>query len=131
MMSERSQVQIDSRSPVGKAMILQSLSVVPLLATYTIPIHVVESHILGIIFRGSLIALAVFQGLAVRAVLQREDYGLGISLGISILALLVSIAAGFYAIIVYSNHFLGIYLIIVGMVNTMLLTLLSELKKAQ
>nr|KXH72190.1 MAG: hypothetical protein AM325_01575 [Candidatus Thorarchaeota archaeon SMTZ1-45] len=126
-MSYRPTITVNSL--IGRALVLQVLSAILTIGSLIVFVGGLSIDIEWLVIMGTLYVLGFIQMLVTRVVMQRVDDSISASLVVAILALLFSLIVGFFWILQPSFELLGIYYIIVGMINAILLTLLLEVRR--
>ena len=121
---------LEVRSPIGRALLLQVISVLLIMGTSILPVLTLHIGFLWFVILSSLWVIAFIQMLVVRAVLQKEDWGVSAALLVAIIALLLSVIAGVSWIIPLVDILNGIYFIVIGIVNALLLGILAMIRKS-
>ena len=117
-MAEKDVLPLNSKSLLGRAMMLQTLSGIMIVGSLAVRIPPIDEEWIGLSLVGGLIVIGLSQILSMRAVLQKDSWGISASNTLSILAVLFSLVVGFFWIIQYTEILLGLYFIVVGMLNT-------------
>ncbi|MFW9964931.1 MAG: hypothetical protein ACFFCX_15280 [Candidatus Sifarchaeia archaeon] len=120
---------IEASSLVGRALLLQAFSAILIIGSLLIFVTGIIVNISGVAVMSVLYMIGFVQMLVTRYVMQGEAGGITVAFVVAIIAFLVSLIVGFYWIIQTTFPLIGIFYIIVGMVNTILIGLLQEVRK--
>ncbi|MHA2144008.1 MAG: hypothetical protein ACXAB0_01050 [Candidatus Thorarchaeota archaeon] len=122
-------LSIEVSSPVGRAALLQVLSAILIMGTIAMPVVTLHVGFMWFLVLGGLWIIAFLQMLVVRGVLQKEGWGVSAALVVSIIALLLSVMAGFSWFSYLFDIFTGAYFIVIGIVNMIAAFFLGEVRR--
>jgi hypothetical protein len=117
---------LEVRTPIGRALMMQALSVVLIMGTFVLPVFTLQAGFIWFLVLSGLWIVAFLQMMVVRGVLQKEGWGVSTALVASIITLLLSLIAGAYWLTSIIDLLNGVYFVAVAIVNLVAIISLRE-----
>ncbi len=128
-MSETVPLSIELKSLIGRALMLQILSAIMIIGSLVVFVGGISVSFEWLLVMSVLYVIGFVQLLITRYVMQKEEGSITAAIVVTLSAIAFSIIVGFFWIIQSMYIGLGLYFIIVGMVNAILAVLLLESRK--
>jgi hypothetical protein len=128
-MSETVPLSIEVKSLIGRALMLQILSAIMIIGSLVVFVGGISVSFEWLLVMSVLYVIGFVQLLITRYVMQKEEGSITAAIVVTLSAIAFSIIVGFFWIIQSMYIGLGLYFIIVGMVNAILAVLLLESRK--
>jgi len=120
---------IEANSIVGRALMTQTISAILIIGSLLIFVTDISVNLTGMAVMSVLYVMGFVQMLVTRYMMQGEEGGVTVAFIVAVISFLVSLIVGFYWILRTLYPLIGIFYLIVGMVNTILIVLLREVRK--
>ncbi len=121
---------LDVSSPIGRALLLQVISVLLIMGTIVLPVLTLQIGAIWFVILSGLWVIAFIQMLIVRAILQKENWGVSTALIVSVIAMLLAVIAGVSWVIPLVDILNGIYFFVIGSINAILSGILALIRKS-
>ncbi len=121
---------LDVRSPIGRALLLQVISVLLIMGTIALPVLTLQIGAIWFVILSGLWVIAFIQMLIVRSILQKENWGVSTALFVSVIALVLAVIAGISWVIPLVDILNGVYFFVIGSVNAILSGILALIRKS-
>ena len=118
------------RTPIGRTLLLQALSAILIMGSIVMPVLTLEIGFIWFVVLSGLWVIAFIQMIIVRAILQKEEWGVSAALVVSLIALVLSVIAGVSWLFPLIDILNGVYFTIIGIVNALLCGILIVMRKS-
>ena len=118
------------RTPIGRTLLLQALSAILIMGSIVMPVLTLEIGFIWFVVLSGLWVIAFIQMIIVRAILQKEEWGVSAALVVSLIALVLSVIAGVSWLFPLIDILNGVYFTIIGIVNALLFGILIMMRKS-